>query len=137
MAATELIKRIRTVATSEGLEKLVADLRAGASANTQFSESGNVVSITTARLSREQLSAANAFEATRKRVDEAYRNFVRYRTEVANVARAVSRGRPHRRRPTGHSSLPRSSTSRWRPSRTISSGCSMPILPARVPTGRP
>lgn len=93
MAATELIKRIRTVATSEGLEKLVADLRAGASANTQFSESGNVVSITTARLSREQLSAANAFEATRKRVDEAYRNFVRYRTEVANVARAVEQGK--------------------------------------------
>lgn len=93
MAAQELIKRIRTVATSEGLEKLVADLRAGSAANAQFSESGNVVSITTARLSREQLSAANAFEATRKRVDEAYRNFVRYRTEVANVARAVEQGK--------------------------------------------
>ena len=89
----ELIKRIRTVATSEGMEKLVAELRAGAAANARFAESGNVVSISSAKLSREQLSAANAFDATRKRVDEAYRNFTRYRTEVANVARAVEQGK--------------------------------------------
>ncbi len=92
MPSVELIKRIRTVATTEGMDKLVAELRSAASANTRFAESGNVVSLATAKLGREQLSAAKAIESTEKRVDSQVKNLIAYRREVANVALALQEG---------------------------------------------
>ncbi|WP_029002721.1 phage tail length tape measure family protein [Azorhizobium doebereinerae] len=92
MPSVELIKRIRTVATTEGMDKLVAELRSAANANTRFAESGNVVSLATAKLGREQLSAAKAIESTEKRVDAQVRNLIAYRREVANVALALQEG---------------------------------------------